>query len=81
VAGIVPAILVASFPPAIRFSGISVSYNVAYAIAGAATPVLVGYLARTAGGLGPAHYVAIVALAGVAASIYMMVTGRGSLRR
>ncbi|PTR34961.1 putative MFS family arabinose efflux permease [Luteibacter sp. OK325] len=81
VAGIVPAILVASFPPAIRFSGISVSYNIAYAIAGAATPVLVGYLARTAGGLGPAHYVAIVALAGVAASIYMMRTGRGSLRR
>lgn len=81
VAGVVPAVLVASFPPAIRFSGISVSYNVAYAIAGAATPVLVGYLARTAGGLGPAHYVALVSLAGVAASIYMMVNGRGSLSR
>jgi MFS family permease len=81
VAGVVPAVLVASFPPAIRFSGISVSYNVAYAIAGAATPVLVGYLARTAGGLGPAHYVALVSLAGVAASIYMMVSGRGSLSR
>ena len=80
VAGIVPAILVASFPPAIRFSGISVSYNVAYAIAGAATPVLVAILARTAGGLGPAHYVAIVSLVGVAASIYMLVTRRGSLR-
>ena len=80
VAGIVPAVLVASFPPAIRFSGISVSYNVAYAIAGAATPVLVAILARTAGGLGPAHYVAIVSLVGVAASIYMMVTGRASLR-
>jgi MFS family permease len=76
VAGIVPAVLVAAFPPAIRFSGISVSYNVAYAIAGAATPVLVGYLARTAGGLGPAHYVALVSVAGVAASITMMVKGR-----
>jgi MFS family permease len=76
IAGIVPAVLVASFPPAIRFSGISVSYNVAYAIAGAATPVLVGYLARGAGGLGPAHYVAIVSLAGVLASVYMMVTRR-----
>jgi len=81
VAGIVPAVLVASFPPPIRFSGISVSYNVAYAIAGAATPVLVGYLATTAGGLGPAHYVAIVSLVGVAASIYMMVSGRGALSR
>ena len=72
VAGIVPAVLIASFPPAIRFSGISVSYNVAYAIAGAATPVLVGYLAKSAGGLGPAHYVAIVSLVGIAASIVMM---------
>jgi MFS family permease len=81
VAGIVPAVLVAAFPPAIRFSGISVSYNVAYAIAGAATPVLVGYLARTAGGLGPAHYVALVSLAGVAASIYMMARGRGPVIR
>jgi MFS family permease len=81
VAGIVPAILVASFPPAIRFSGISVSYNVAYAIAGAITPVLVGYLARTAGGLGPAHYVALVSVVGIAASIYMMASGRGSATR
>lgn len=72
VAGIVPAVLVASFPPAIRFSGISLSYNVAYAIAGAATPVLVGYLAKTAGGLGPAHYVAIVSAVGVVASIVML---------
>jgi MFS family permease len=81
VAGIVPAVLVASFPPAIRFSGISVSYNVAYAIAGAATPVLVGYLAKTAGGLGPAHYVALVSLVGVGASVYMTATGRGSASR
>ncbi|WP_036110311.1 MULTISPECIES: MFS transporter [Luteibacter] len=77
VAGIVPAVLVASFPAPIRFSGISVSYNVAYAIAGAATPVLVGYLAKGVGGIGPAHYVAIVSLVGVAASIYMIAGQRG----
>ena len=53
---------------------------VAAVVAGAATPVLVAILARTAGGLGPAHYVAIVSLVGVAASIYMLVTRRGSLR-
>ncbi|NID15993.1 MFS transporter [Luteibacter yeojuensis] len=72
VAGIVPAVLVAAFPPAIRFSGISLSYNIAYAIGGAATPVLVGYLAKSAGGLGPAHYVGLVALVGVGSAIYMM---------
>jgi predicted MFS family arabinose efflux permease len=73
VAGIVPAVLVASFPAPIRFSGISVSYNVAYAIAGAVTPLVVGYLARAAGGIGPAHYVAMVSLVGVGASLYMIV--------
>jgi MFS family permease len=76
VAGIVPAVLVAAFPPAVRFSGISLSYNVAYAICGAATPVLVGFLAKSAGGLGPAHYVALVCLVGVASSIYLMLSGR-----
>lgn len=81
VAGIVPAILVASFPPAIRFSGISLSYNVAYAICGAATPVLVGYLAKDAGGLGPAYYVGLVALVGVGCSVYMMLTKRRFFER
>ncbi len=72
VAGIVPSVLVAAFPPAIRFSGISLSYNVAYAICGAATPVLVGYLAKSAGGLGPAHYVGLVAFVGACSAFYMM---------
>ncbi|HEY4294107.1 MFS transporter [Luteibacter sp.] len=72
VAGIVPSVLVTAFPPAIRFSGISLSYNIAYAIGGAATPVVVGYLAKTAGGLGPAHYVGGVALVGIGSAIYMM---------
>jgi MFS family permease len=76
VTGVIPAILVSAFPPAIRFSGISLSYNVAYAICGAATPLVVGFLARDAGGLGPAHYVGAVALVGVACGIYLMVTRR-----
>ncbi|WP_369926645.1 MFS transporter [Xanthomonas sp. NCPPB 2632] len=76
VAGVVPAVLVAAFPAAIRFSGISVSYNVAYAIAGAVTPLVVGYMAGSAGGMGPAHYVALVSLVGVAASVYMIVDKR-----
>ncbi|MGN6481810.1 MFS transporter [Luteibacter sp.] len=72
VAGVIPAVLVAAFPPAIRFSGISLSYNVAYAICGAATPLLVGFLAKSAGGLGPAHYVAAVALVGVGCGLYLL---------
>ncbi len=76
VAGVVPAILVSTFPPSIRFSGISLSYNVAYAICGAATPVVVGWLATGQGGLGPAHYVGLVSLVGVGSAIYMMVSRR-----
>ena len=76
VAGIVPSVLIAAFPPAVRFSGISLSYNVAYAICGAATPVLVGLLAKSGGGLGPAHYVGAVALVGVATSLYLVRTRR-----
>ncbi|MEX1829976.1 MFS transporter [Luteibacter sp. CQ10] len=76
VAGVVPAVLVTTFPPAIRFSGISLSYNVAYAICGAATPVVVGLLAKGQGSLGPAHYVGLVSLVGVASGCYMLVSRR-----
>lgn len=76
VAGIIPAILVTAFPPAIRFSGISLSYNVAYAICGAATPVVVGMLAKQSGGMGPAHYVGLVSLVGVLAGLYLIFARR-----
>ena len=81
VAGVVPAVLVTSFPPAIRFSGISLSYNVAYAICGAATPVVVGLLAKDGGGLGPAYYVVMVALVGVVAGLYITLSRRAPYHR
>jgi cytosine/uracil/thiamine/allantoin permease len=68
--------MVAAFPPAIRFSGISFSYNIAYAFFGAVTPPLVGYLAKAIGPLAPAHYVAVAAGVGIAVSIYLMKTKR-----
>lgn len=68
VSGVVPSIMVAAFPPAIRFSGLSFSYNIAYAIFGGLTPPLIGWLSRAADGVAPAHYVALtcVIAAGVA---------------
>jgi MFS transporter, MHS family, proline/betaine transporter len=74
VAAIVPSVLVSAFPPNVRFSGISLSYNVAYAILAAITPPLVGYLGRSVGGLGPAHYVGGVALIGMFCGLYLMAT-------
>jgi uncharacterized membrane protein len=42
--GGVPYVLVRAFPAAIRFSGLSFSYNVAYAIFGGLTPLFVSLL-------------------------------------
>ncbi|MFM2484962.1 MFS transporter [Celerinatantimonas yamalensis] len=67
VSGVVPAIAVKSFPAAIRFSGLSFSYNVAYAIFGGTTPMLVSALIRE-DVLAPSYYVSAVCVVGVLAS-------------
>jgi len=64
VVGVIPTILVAAFPPPVRFSGISFAYNVAYAIFGGLTPPFVALLMAKQP-LAPAHYVAAVAALGV----------------
>ena len=66
VVGVVPALMVMAFPPAVRFSGLSFSYNVAYALFGGLTPPLIGLLMKQFGVLAPAHYVAFTAVIGVA---------------
>ncbi|OOG41665.1 MFS transporter [Rhodanobacter sp. C05] len=64
VVGVVPALMVVAFPPAIRFSGLSFSYNIAYALFGGLTPPLIGLLVQRFGVLAPAHYVAFTAVIG-----------------
>ena len=63
VVGVVPTVMVNAFPPAVRFTGLSFSYNVAYAVFGGITPPLIGAMVKATGPLAPAHYVAIAALA------------------
>jgi MFS family permease len=63
-----PLMMVRAFPAPIRFSGVSFSYNVAYALFGGLTPLLVSWLAhldRT----GPAYYVAALSLVGLGATL------------
>ena len=72
VVGVVPAIMVAAFPPAVRFSGLSFAYNIAYAIFGGLTPPLVGWLSARFGGLAPAHYVALASFVGVGVAGYLL---------
>ncbi|WP_411834380.1 MFS transporter [Pseudoxanthomonas mexicana] len=73
VVGVVPALMVRSFPPAIRFSGLSFSYNIAYAVFGGLTPPLLGWLAPALGGAAPAHYVTLTALVSIGVAIYLKV--------
>lgn len=61
----VPIVAVRSFPAAIRFSGLSFSYNVSYAIFGGLTPVVLTLWLRT-NQMAPAHYVGGLALLGIA---------------
>ncbi|WP_049620979.1 MFS transporter [Frateuria defendens] len=72
VAGVVPAVMVASFPAAIRYSGLALSYNLAYALAGAITPPLIGYLAARLGAMAPAYYVMAVAGVSVLNALYLL---------
>ncbi|SJL82925.1 MFS transporter [Vibrio palustris] len=68
IVGVVPAIAVKSFPAAIRFSGLSFSYNVAYAIFGGMTPMLVSTMIAN-DPMSPVYYVAGVSAVGVIASL------------
>ena len=68
VVGIVPTLLVRAFPSSVRFSGISFAYNIAYALFGGLTPLLVT-LAMQADSFAPAHYVAALCIVGIAVAM------------
>jgi len=59
-----PLVMVRAFPAAIRFTGVSFSYNIGYAVFGGITPLLVSAMAHWSR-LIPAHYVAAVTLLGL----------------
>ncbi|MDH2915571.1 MAG: MFS transporter [Gallionella sp.] len=70
VIGVVPSAAVMSFPPRVRFSGLSFSYNVAYAVFGGLTPVMVSLLLPL-DKLAPAHYVMLLSAVGVGVGLYL----------
>jgi hypothetical protein len=67
VTGAIPSLMVNLFPAPIRFSGISFSYNVAYAICGGLTPLAVTLWLRAGEAYAPVYYVAAACLAGALA--------------
>jgi len=75
---VVPFIMINALPTAVRFSSVSFSYNLAYAIFGGMTPIIVTWLIRF-DRLAPAYYVGALCVVGVV--IGLVVVGVGMKRR
>lgn len=70
VTALVPGIAVGGFPPQVRFSGLSFAYNLAYAIAGGLTPVLLSLAIRD-NPAAPMQYIAAMAVLGIGLGAYV----------
>jgi len=77
VIGAVPFVMVHAFPAAVRFSGLSFSYNLAYAIFGGMTPIVVSLLLPL-DPMAPAHYVMLLSGVGMLTGLFLW---RGEKRR
>jgi len=75
VVGVVPSVMVRAFPAAVRFSGLSFSYNVAYAVFGGMTPLVVTLMSELTP-LAPAHYVAALGGVGLGVAFFLLSAGR-----
>jgi MFS family permease len=75
VIGAVPYVMVKAFPPVVRFTGLSFSYNLAYAIFGGLTPMAVTWLLKSYP-MGASYYVAAICLMGFVMGLYLLRRGR-----
>ena len=73
--GAVPYVMVKAFPAVVRFSGLSFSYNVAYAIFGGLTPMVVTALLKISP-MAPAYYVAGLCAVGLGVGVYLLANKR-----
>ena len=70
VVGVVPSVMVRAFPAPVRFSGLSFSYNLAYALFGGLTPVMVTLMLKVQP-LAPAWYVITLCAVGIATALFV----------
>ncbi|EHP38273.1 general substrate transporter [Cupriavidus basilensis OR16] len=68
--GAVPYVLVKAFPAQVRFSGLSFSYNLSYAIFGGLTPMIVTLMLKN-DPLAPAYYVVALCLLGMVTALFV----------
>lgn len=71
IVGAVPYVMVNAFPAVVRFSGLSFSYNLSYAIFGGLTPMIVTLLLKYSA-LAPMYYVVSVAFLGLILGLYLL---------
>lgn len=70
IVGAVPFVMVQAFPPAVRFSGLSASYNLAYALFGGLTPIAVTLMLQVSA-LAPAYYLLLFAAIGTGVGVIL----------
>jgi MFS family permease len=73
VATAVPVVMVRSFPPQVRYSGVSFSYNVSYAIFAALTPLCLAMLSANHT-LAHVYYLLSVSVGTIAMGVYLWLT-------
>ena len=71
VIALAPSIGVLSFPPEVRFSGLSFSYNITYAILGGLTPIFISLLLPFSS-MAPAYYVASLGVLNFFIGLYLI---------
>jgi MFS family permease len=69
VIGAIPTVMVKIFPPNVRYSGVSFSYNIAYAIFGGLTPIIVSLMTKL-NLMAPPLYVGALCLLGSLATLF-----------
>jgi len=77
VTALIPIAMVKMFPPAVRLTGVSFSYNIAYAVFGGITPVLVARLTHI-NPFGPAHFIACVGAVGLLGILFAPIASEAS---
>ena len=69
---LLPVVGVRAFPPEVRFTGLSFAYNMAYAVFGGLTPILIS-MWQQVDLMAPAHYVAAMGVLGVLMAFWPLV--------
>jgi len=75
IVAVVPYLMIEMFPAHIRFTGVSFSYNIAYALFGGLTPLLVSWM-LSFDRLAPAHYIGAISLLGFGIGVFLFSASR-----